>query len=454
MGLDGRRWIILAACTALSAVLLVLSMPPMSWWPLGWVSLIPVACAVHRGGFMAGFLAGLAAALGAGAFASTGLLYPSHLHWEGSTGWTMVGFSLFAIIASLSLGASAEGLPWWATACLAVLFEAASMIYIPLHLGLSQWPSGGVLFLSSLGGIFLASGLVWLLQMAAAWAIVERRLWGLTLLPAAGLLSLPMPPGPEGGVAIAMIQTDLSAGKSLEELTKEADQPGVAVIVQPELSGSSIASGGDPEGLVDLSKATKAAIITSYADNSQPKPFNKAVYLRGGQILGAYRKRKLFAEERGIHQAGKDAATAVDGQLTVGMTICFDTCFPAEMRRTASQGEVNLILSPTLDPPTSHGVIQAIHAAFTPFRAAELGIPIVRADTTASSMAVDSWGRVLAWTPPGERVDIVQVTPERRWTLYRAVGDWPLLLAAGGFVAGWFQVRRRKAVSDDPPADA
>jgi apolipoprotein N-acyltransferase len=97
---------------------------------------------------------------------------------------------------------------------------------------------------------------------------------------------------------------------------------------------------------------------------------------------------------------------------------------------------------PTLDPVGPYGSVQAFHAAFTTFRAAENGVPIVRADTTAYSMVVDARGVIVAQLGSGtEGVKVVEVTPERRSTVYRQVGDWFLWVCGFLVVAGLIQGR-------------
>lgn len=113
-----------------------------------------------------------------------------------------------------------------------------------------------------------------------------------------------------------------------------------------------------------------------------------------------------------------------------------------------------MILVPTQDPETPHGVIQSLHAAFTTFRAAELATPIVRTDDTAASMAVDDLGAVLVSLPPGEHSTIAHV-PIRpaRTTLYHRVGDWVLWLDAVAVALWTFARKKRPAPATASPEE-
>ena len=162
-------------------------------------------------------------------------------------------------------------------------------------------------------------------------------------------------------------------------------------------------------------------------------------------------KRKPFAGERNIHRAGTQPVAVGlrlrDGaSLSVGLNICFDTCYPWIMRETReTMTGPGVILVPTEDPPTMHAVVQSLHAAYTPFRAAELATPIVRAENTAASMAVDDLGQVLKIVSPGEAALTVDV-PIRspRSTLCQRWGEW-FLWADFLCLALWFALGRGNA---------
>lgn len=226
------------------------------------------------------------------------------------------------------------------------------------------------------------------------------------------------------------------------------------MVVWPELSATTAAPQGDTERLVEIAQQDgQAPFITTFEDDASPKPYNVAALFSKDGELARYKKRKPFGGERQLHAAGsKPASATVDG-VTYGLNICFDSCFPSVMRDTASLDGVEVILLPTLDPIAPYGTMQAVHAAYTPFRAAELGIPIVRADITAYSMIVDARGVIVAEAGSGTtEVLIGTITPDSRNTIYRRFGDWFLYLcglaAISGLIAG------RKLKSQARPADS
>lgn len=431
--------------TVLSAVLLVLALPPSELGYFGWVCWTPAMLGSRGRGVAVGFVTGIAVCLLAAWLAATGLPYPEK-RAEGDPGWIYVGFAIFGLVAGflLAVMAAAQGTIDWRRgvvwAAWAVLAEAALLVYLPAHIALTQWENGFVLFLASIGGIWMASYLVWAVNIMLSGLLAEKR-YGLAAL-VAGLCLLTQPlwnlfPRPEGTLDVAMIQTEAADEETLAALNRRAGQMGATLAVWPELSGTGLAPGGNTTALVGLAaQPRQPPFVTSYPDASRPMPYNTAaVFSTGGESM-PYRKRKPFAGERAIHRAG-DLAVAVDVPgARAGLNICFDTCFPSIMRDTARLAGVDLILLPTLDPPTPHGVVQAIHAAYTPFRSAEIGVPIVRAEATAWSMATDHRGRVIARLGlESDRVLVAKVRPASRKPAALLIGDGFLIVC--GLIVVW-----------------
>jgi apolipoprotein N-acyltransferase len=116
------------------------------------------------------------------------------------------------------------------------------------------------------------------------------------------------------------------------------------------------------------------------------------------------------------------------------------------MRETVLAG-ADVIALPTLDPKSQNGFIQAAHAAYTTFRAAELGVPIVRAENTAWSMVVSSAGRISGKAPVGWEGAMARDLPrDQRVTPYRLLGDWFLWLCMGVFGASLASTVRGKVI--------
>ncbi|HVL38793.1 MAG TPA: hypothetical protein VM328_05325, partial [Fimbriimonadaceae bacterium] len=104
-----------------------------------------------------------------------------------------------------------------------------------------------------------------------------------------------------------------------------------------------------------------------------------------------------------------------------------------------------------LDPVAPYGFVQAVHAAYTPFRAAETGLGIVRAETTAYSMIVDGRGQILAEAGSGtEEILQAELRKPTRRTIYLLLGDWFLYLCGIVVLAGVLTGARGRV---EPAAD-
>jgi apolipoprotein N-acyltransferase len=249
-----------------------------------------------------------------------------------------------------------------------------------------------------------------------------------------------------GDLKLGVVQTDSQLLDDLKKLHTEASAAGADVVVWPELSGMSSAKGGT-DLLVALAKEPGLSpFVTTFEESGSPLPYNAAAVFSVEGESEHYWKRKPFAGEKNIHSAGtKAVAIHLDGR-TYGLNICFDSCFPSVMRETAKLEDVEAILLPTLDPTAPYGTVQAMHAAYTPFRAAELGLPIARADTTAYSMIVDGRGVIVAEAGSGTQEAVVaNVEAGPRWTFYRLAGDWFRYLCALVAVVGAVTGRRQGA---------
>lgn len=440
---------------ALTATMLVLALPPVGGSPLGWVAFVPVLIASRERGLAWGFGLGMAAMLFSAVLTRLGWFYaPSLL--DGSPGWNYAGLAIFGIVGGLTCGVWGETTrrSKWRPALVAawaVLFEAALLVYLPAHLALTQARVPAMLNLAGWTGIWGASFAVWLVNLTLAefLALGKGREAAATVL-ALGLVTTLVPFGPPseaGAVRVAALQTPEGLLTDLADRNRRAAELGAELVVWPELSALDIALRGDARALRDLSKEPEQPpFVTTFEDDATP-PHNLAALFDGGTESPRYAKRKPFGGERFKRAAGDRAVAVPVSGIVVGLNVCFDSCFPAVIRETANLPDVGLILLPTQDPVAPFGTVQAFHGAYTPFRAAESGVPIVRADCTAYSMVVDSRGRVLAEGGSGtDEILVADVVPERRWTLYRALGDWFLWPCGIGCAAALLTSWRRGAL--------
>ena len=428
----------LLGAVALTGVLLILALPLGERAYLAWIALVPLLRATHGRGFLVGFASALVAIFLGAWLASTGVFY-AHKELEGEVGWIYSGMGLFGIPVAFTAGVWADkgsdGKPLWWFASLAVLLEACLLLELPAHLALTQYRQPVPLMLASAGGIWLVSFALWIANLWLARMPWSRLMWAVPL--AAGLsLALRGAWLPDHGVrrTFAALQTEAVDLEALAKMHLQASGRRAEVVVWPEFSALAIAARGTAP-LQELAQAEGSApFVTTFRDDHRPLPHNAAALFSAEGESERYFKRKPFGAENKMHAAGTEAVTADLAHGRVGLNICFDSCYPFVMRDTARLG-ADVLALPTIDPPSTHHFMAAMHNAFSPFRAAELGTPVVRADGYAYSSIVDSRGRFVAEAPPGEQVLIGTVHGSRH-TLYKLCGDWVLYASGLAFLFG------------------
>lgn len=448
-----KRVLLFAFASMGSGALFCLALPPADYGFLGWIAFVPLLATVRGQGFLTGFCGGLLCMFTTAVLAKTGVFYPVRTD-VGTDHWIYTGCFLFGFSVSILSGIWADKgsayKPLWWFAALAVALESVLLIQLPAHLALTQYRNLFVLFLASLGGIWLSTFAVWFFNLGIAkW--MERRdprlgiLWGVLFLGLwVGFYSHKLF-GVEllAGVKVGIVQTEASEKGPLLKLQKEAAARGADLVVWPEFAGLGLARGGDTKELQEIANESGAAIVTSFNDDFGPLPHNAASLVTGAAASPFYFKRSLFGGETRMHSPGNKPAVAKFGEKVVGLNICFDSCYPAVIRETANLDQITYVALPTIDPESPHHFIAAVHAAFTPFRAAESGISIIRADGYAHSMGVLSNGQIYTELGAGEGIGITEISPPRG-TLYRSLGDWFLYLCYAAVALGVFLFRRPK----------
>jgi len=439
-----------------SGLLLSLALPPSNVAEVGWICWLPVFLAVKGRGVAFGFAGGIFSCLVAAFVCDKGWFYATKLY-EASNGWTYTGCAIFGLAAAITgaaIGSSKELGAWrcWAIASLAVLAEALLLFYLPAHLALTQNQNFPVLLLTQVGGVWTASLLVWFVNVfltdaveQGAWKLVAA-VGGVAILSAFGSRWVS---AAEGKIPIAVIQTTAGDPETLSNLNRLAGERGAIIAVWPELAGTSMAAGGKPGRLVEIAQESgQIPFITSYPDGSSPKPFNTAQIFSGDWQSDPYRKRKPFAAESQMHQAGTEPVVVDFEGVRYGLGICFDSCFPNVMHDLVRHNPgANIILLPTLDPETPHGFAAAVHASYSSFRAAEMGTPIIRADIAGWSHAVDGNGMLVGQLKlEQDAVAVYRVTPGSGSPRIAArLGNGVLLLPVAIIIADFVRRRRRPA---------
>ncbi len=417
-------WVALAAIATGTMLVLALPLGEQAW--LAWFMLVPLLFATRDKGFLAGFLGGLGAVFWCGFLATTGALY-HYKTFEPEPSWTYTGCGLFAFSFSIFFAIWSDRKnhekPIWWFATLAVCLESVLMLVLPAPLAITQYRSPMMLIAASLVGIWGVSFLVWVVNL-----LCVKKPFGWIVAIAIALCSTMStfikPAEPTEGMVVAVSQIGDGQEKELAEshIAISADKP--AFDVWPEFAGGLFIRGDDTSQLKELS-STSSPIITSLRDTFQPRPHNVAALFEDGKESARYAKRKLFGKETDMHTAGTKAVAVPMGSARgfVGLNICYDSCFPYVIRETASLTDVKVIALPTIDPDSRHYFIAGMHSAFTPFRAAENGVAMARADGHFGSMIVNERGRIVAELHDEQKSITAKVSGQRVWTLYQVIGD-------------------------------
>jgi apolipoprotein N-acyltransferase len=453
------RALLRVAAAALSGLLLVLALPPVGWWPLAWIALVPMMMASRGQRFIVGFGLGLLTGVTVAAVTLSGIFFTDR-SWQGVPTWVKLGCVIFgatlgvvsAFLAEVKLGDVRRLL---GLAAFAVLFEAATLRVLPVTIALTQADVAGMRMVASLVGIWGVAFLLWSANLFLSEILLAKHSLTRLALPAAGLGALLLL-GPIWSSAasakdkgtIVLVQAD--GDQPSAKLAAMSGHDPSALAIWPEFGGLESAPGGNAQKLKDFSnRPDRPAFVTSFRDGYTPLPHNVAALFSRGQESPRYAKRLLFGGEKQMHSEGMEAVAVPWNGVRVGLNICFDSCSPGVIRETALPDDVRLVALPTIDPPSPHHWIAAMHAAFTPFRAAEAGVPVARADGYAYSMVVDASGQVVRKLAPGEKAEAVSVPLVRRWTLFRQIGNVFLWLCGVLVVAALVPERRRKAATPE-----
>lgn len=437
-----KPWVAILAGIGLSAILLILSMPLGEQHFLAWFALVPILATTRGKGFLVGFVAGLFVILAMTALAVSGVFYKNQSP-EGNVAWIITGCGIFGFAIALATAVSADPKlgkkPIWWLASLAVLFEAVLLLELPGHMALTQYRHGLSLGIASIGGVWLLTFLVWLCNIVLSRLDVKRQLTGCAGIALLAFATSGLRPHSPLKGTVALIQSVPEEERKILQFHQEAARQGALLAVWPEFGGIMFDKQGDTQGLKDASKAIP--LVTSWPDQSLPKPFNTAALFERGRESQNYRKRKLFGAENKQHQPGHDTVSVPFGGEKVGLNICFDSCFPHVIRDTARVSD--FIALPTIDPESPHGFLAAMHAAYTPIRSAETGVAIFRADGYAYSMATDGFGNIVAEAGIGPGFTLApKPTYNHKRPIAMLIGDAGLWLCAGAFIFGLIPRKR------------
>lgn len=416
---------------AISAVLLTLSLPLGEQGYLAWIAFVPLLRAVRKTNFIVGFVAAILLMFGVAKLAESGIFYRHRIPAEDSS-WLCSACGIFGFAVAMTFAFAADkklaDKPAWWFATIAVVCEALLLFQLPGNIGLTQYRNSLALMLASIGGIWVVSFAIWWVNLYLAALLIKGALWRAAIPVGLSLIGIVVQPGVGGPtLKVALLQFPNDDEALIRTNHAAAAQQGAELVVWPEFAGMIFAQNTVEQDLAGLSRL--APFVTSYREPHDPLPFNSAALFMNGSRSETYRKQKLFGAETKMHTPGDRNVSVAFGDGRLGLNICYDSCFPAIMRDSAQQAQ--FIALPTNDPDSPHAFMAAMHAASTPFRAAETGVPILRCDSLAFSHVVNAWGTIVAEAGPGQQLLIAEMPKGTHFTFAKIIPEWFLALVAG-----------------------
>jgi deaminated glutathione amidase len=233
---------------------------------------------------------------------------------------------------------------------------------------------------------------------------------------------------------VAAVQLNSTGDKAAnlttaERLVREAAADGAELVALPEkwnllAAGAELVANAEPLDGPSLTAAREWArtlgihlLAGSISERGGEKAFNTSVLIGpDGEDLASYRKIHMFDVDAGgvsyresaHEEAGSQVVTAALGDLTVGLSICYDLRFPELYRILAVRG-ARLIAVPsafTLLTGRDHWEVllraRAIENQAFVLAPNQVGEAPPHYESFGHSAIVDPWGRVLAVAPDGE----------------------------------------------------
>jgi apolipoprotein N-acyltransferase len=485
------------AAAPLAGIAAALGQAPWGLWPLALAGYaLGIAAVVRsRRPFLTGW------AFGAAHFALA-------LHWitepflvdAAATAWlapvallaSALGFGLFWALAGWA-GTRAVGGPLGVATALGLAELARSYVLtgfpwaLPGHvlIGTAALPAGALAGAHGLGvAVLLGAGLV--ATRRPAWAIVGATVWA---APFAAAALLPAPPAGGAGPLVRLVQPNAPQHlkwepewigvffrRALTETAARAVSEEPAAIVWPETSlprllgrsedvrpmigsaarGRPIVVGaqrygpdGRPRNALAVLTGPAGAVATVH-DKHRLVPFGEFLPLPG--LFSALGVGPLAAQLAGTYAPGPGPALVdLPGVGPVLPMICYEAIFPQDVARVERP---RAILHLTNDAWFGTRAGPQQHLALARLRAAEAGLPVLRAANTGVSAAIDARGAVLASLPLGVAGHLdVALPPALPSTPYMRTGDWPAFLWLAILALGLIAAGRRPGVvsARDPP---
>jgi len=434
----------------LSAILIILSYPTTSFWPLAWISLVPLFLAIQNEKPLKSFLYGIITGL----VAYCGILYWLVPTFSSAGEPKIIGI-LVLLILSFYLAL------YYGIFCLffsilnskfSILnsFLWVSLEFIRTHLftgfpwallGYSQWHNLPIIQISEFTGIYGISFLIILVNLTITNLINKRErnlkiattnfllvliclVFGFYKFKNIGILEH------RNIRTISILQGNIDQYKKWDEkyeqeildtYTKLATRPSSIIpdlIVWPESSVPGFLKNDKKiyDWISDIARKTGTQHLVASNDYKNGKFYNSAFLVSSdGKITGEYSKNHLvpFGEymplrnflskfikvvnEIGEFSSDKKYNVLNSSAGKLGVNICFEAIFPNEIRKSVKNG-AEIIINLTNDAWYLKTSAPYQHFTMNVFRAVENRRFVVRAANTGVSGFIDPTGRVKSET--------------------------------------------------------
>jgi predicted amidohydrolase len=223
-------------------------------------------------------------------------------------------------------------------------------------------------------------------------------------------------------VRVAAYQAPLAATRSRDVLRLIAAQvarceaAGVEILCCPEAVVGGLADYVAPahrlvlpadaaplaDALAPLASATVTVVVGYTERDAAGRLFNAAAVLRGGAVVGRYRKLHP-AIRRSVYTAGDETPVFTAGALTFGVLLCRDSAFTEPAQGMVARGAAALLV-PTnngLPADRAHARIAADARRVDVERATAYGVSVIRADVAGAAGDLVSHGSTGIVGPDG-----------------------------------------------------
>lgn len=469
----------------LSSALYCASFPPLGWWPLMWVSVVPLLAVLAEGSprraAVVGYAWGLCGTLGVAWWLPRMIAdYFERGAWIGWLGLLGAG----SLHAGLVYAVAAAWIAWLYRSgrahpfAIGLVWCGAELVRTEVMgdpwglIGYAQLPCAVVMQVAAVGGVYGVAFLVVAVDAAVVHRLTVRADGWRATGAATALLAVVLsygawqlhqaPVDADASLSVGVVQSGIGRGFRWSEAYREqgvtehlaASAPlraaGAQLLVWPEHAVSFYLQEPTPAaqrlraGLASLGGDIVLGGPHYAPDADAHTKYHNSVFLfHDGHLAGRYDKQHLlpFAETHGAtaYTSGAGPGVLAAQRAHLGLLICLEAMFP-RLARAAARAGAEVLVNLTNDSWFGAEPAAAMHLAMARVRAIEMRRPLVRAAATGYSVIVDPYGRELARTAFAQAATAqASIAPRSDLTPYAWYGDVPLLLAISALL--WWSLR-------------